>query len=91
MNFNNAVKTGFNYDVVRTPDTDIFFIIMHYAHTIKLTIYLDTGMDKHRKFVDVFVIAKSLGRDYCDALLRVYVFIGEDCISAFKVKGKVVP
>ena len=29
--------------VVRTPDTDIFAIILLNAHAIKLTVYLDTG------------------------------------------------
>jgi hypothetical protein len=32
-----------------------------------------------------------LGEEYCSTLLGVCVFSGEDCASAFKGKGKVVP
>ena len=42
----------------------IFFLLMYYAHTIKITIYLDTGVEKHRKIVNICAVDKSLGRDY---------------------------
>ena len=40
-----AAKQGFKSAVVRSPETDIFFIILYYAHTINLTVYLDTGLE----------------------------------------------
>ena len=36
---NYAVRLGFKSAVVRTPDTDIFFILLHYEHSIAITIY----------------------------------------------------
>ena len=57
---------------------------MQYAHTINITIYLDTGVGEHRRIVDVYAIAKSVGRGYCDALLWFYVFTGKDSTSASK-------
>ena len=39
----HAAKLGYKSAVVRTPDTDIFLILLHHAHSITLTIYLDTG------------------------------------------------
>ena len=86
-----AVKQGFKTAVVRSPDTDIFFILLYYAHKINLTVYLDTGFGKHRKLINVSAIASSFGNEYCDALLGFYVYTGEDCTSAFKGKGKVGP
>ena len=62
------VNAGLQSTIGRTPVTDIFFL-MHYAHIINMAIYLDTGVGKHRKIVDVSAITNSLGRDYCDALL----------------------
>ena len=88
---NHAVALGFKSAVVRTPDTDIFFILLHHSHSINLTIFLDTGMGKHRQLVNVTELGESLGRDYCSTLLGYYVFSGEDCTSAFKGKGKVAP
>ena len=34
---------GFKSVVVRTPDTDIFFILLFHAHDPEITIYVDIG------------------------------------------------
>lgn len=88
---NHAVVLGYKSAVVRTPDTDILFILLHHSHAIGLTIYLDIGMGKHRQLINVTELGESLGSDYCTTLLGYYVFSGEDCTSAFKGKGKVTP
>ena len=88
---NYAVKLGYKSAVVRTPDTDIFFILLHYAHSIPLTIYLDTGTGKHRQIVNVSEMSEPKGADHCTTMLGLYVFTGEDVTSAFKGKGKVGP
>ena len=88
---NYAVRLGFKSAVVRTPDTDIFFILLHYEHSIPITIYLDTGSGKHRQIINVSELSESKGAEYCTTLLGLYVFTGEDVTSAFKGKGKVGP
>ena len=88
---NYAVKLGYKSAVVRTPDSEIFFIFLHYAHSFPLTIYLDTGSGKHRQIVNVSELSESKGADYCTTMLDLYVFTGEDVTSAFKGKGKVGP
>lgn len=87
----HAAALGYKDAVVRTPDTDIFAILLYHAHAINLTIYLDTGAGKHRRLLNLSELAESLGKDYCATLLGFYVFSGEDCTSAFKGKGKVAP
>ncbi|XP_063959228.1 uncharacterized protein LOC135154916 [Lytechinus pictus] len=86
-----AAKLGYKSAVVRTPDTDIFLILLHYAQSIPITIYLDTGTGKHRQIVNVSELAESKGADYCTTVLGLFVFTGEDVTSAFKGKGKVGP
>lgn len=88
---NYAFKLGFSSAVVKSPDTDIFFILLYHSHFINLTVYLDTGTGKHRRIINVTELGKTLKKDYCNALLGFYVFSGEDCTSAFKGKGKVTP
>ena len=85
-----AVRRGFKSAVVRTSDTDIF-IVLHYAHSIPITIYLDTGSRKHRQIINVSELSESKGADYYTALLGLYLFTGEDVTSALKGKGKVGP
>ena len=77
-----AASLGYKDAVVRTPDTDIFVILLHHAHSINLNVYLDTGSGKHRRLINVTELAKSFGEDYCATLLGCHVFTGEDCTSA---------
>ena len=53
----------------------MFFILLCHACDMDTTIYLN----------------RRTGKDWCKILLGVYVFIGEDCVSVFKGKGKVIP
>ena len=77
--------------VVRSPDIDVFFILLYHSNYIDITIYLDTGTGKKRILINVSEMAKELGVVWCMVLLAIYVFTGEDCVSAFKGKGKVTP
>ena len=86
-----AQEKGFQSAVVRTPDTDIFFILLHHAHDLTITVYIDIGTGKNRRLICITEIANEHGRDWCRTLLGFYVFTGEDCTSAFKGKGKVAP
>ena len=85
------MRLGYKSAVVRTPDTDICFILMHCAHSIELTIYVDTGTGKHRRLVNISELAQTQGEAFCTSLLGLHVFTGEDVTSAFKGKGKIVP
>ncbi|XP_068234228.1 uncharacterized protein [Palaemon carinicauda] len=73
-----AAKLGYKSAVVRTPDTDIFVILLFHYNTIGFTIFLDIGTGKHRQMVNKMV-------------LGLYVFTGEDITSSFKGKGKIGP
>jgi len=43
MYLHHVLNLGYKNAVVRTPDTDILVILFYHAHTISLTIYLETG------------------------------------------------
>ena len=86
-----AVKLGYTSAVVRSPDTDLFFLLLHHASNVKLNVYGDIGVRRGRKLYNISELAHSYGEPYCEALLGLYVFTGEDTTSAFKGKGKVLP
>ena len=87
----HAAALGYNNAVVRTPDTDIFMILLYHDHASKLTEYLDTGLGKHRQLINLSDLAVTLGEIYCATFLGMYIFSGEDCTSVFKGNGKVGP
>ena len=86
-----AARIGYKSAVVKTPDTDIFVILLFHAPSIALTIFIDVGTGKRRKIVNVSEMAESLGLDQCRMILGLYVFTGEDATSSFKGKCKVRP
>ena len=85
-----AVSQGYKSAVVRTPDTDLFFLLLHHARLICLKIILDIGSGKYPQLVDILELSGSLGQEHCSTLLAYHVYSGEDCTSAFKGKGKVL-
>ena len=64
-----AEKLEFKSAVVRSPDSDIFFILLLHAHEISITIYFDTGMGKYRRLINISELADELGKDWCSTLL----------------------
>ena len=87
----HAQNSGFKSAVIRTPDTDVFFILLYHAHDLTISIFVDIGTGKHRQLVNVSELAHELGKEWCSTLLGFYVFSGKDFTSAFKGKGKVTP
>ena len=86
-------EQGYDRVVVRSPDSDAFFIpvLLYYAHKFQVTIFFDTGSGNNRRLLNISNIAEELGESYCQCLLGMYVFTGEDANCAFKGKGKVTP
>ena len=90
MYLHYTAKQGFQSAVIRSPDSDIYFIMLYYAHDINLTVYHDMGFGKHRKLIDVSAVACSLRKGYCDALWG-FIFSLVYSNSAYKDNGKVGP
>ena len=86
-----AQNHGYQRVVIRSPDSDIFHILLYYAHSIDIPIIFDTGTGARRKLWNITEIAQDLGEDYCETLLGLHVFTGEDTNCAFKGKGKITP
>lgn len=86
-----AQDNGYERVIVRSPDSDVFFILLSFAHKFNLRILFDTGSGDKRRLLDISQLANELGDDYCQCLLGIYVFTGEDANCAFKGRGKVTP
>ena len=53
-----AAQKGFRSSVVRTPDTDIFFILLADAASIRIVIFLHTCSGKQRQLINLSEIAR---------------------------------
>ena len=63
-------------------------ILLYDAHTISLTIYLDTGLGKHRKLNNLSDLAASLGESYCETLSQVLCVHGRGLYQRLERKRK---
>ena len=87
----HAIILGFKSAVVISPDSDIFFILLAFASSLAIIIYLDTGTGKSRQLINVSNLAEECGEDWCWTMLTLYIFTGDDANSAFKGKEKIGP
>ena len=58
MRFRHAATIGFKNAVIRTHNTDIFVILLFYAQAIKLTVYLDTELEKPWQLFNLSVLVR---------------------------------
>lgn len=87
-----ALEQGYKFAVVKSPDTDILIILLYYAAKFHpLVVIFDTGVGAHRRLINITELAQDLSPTYCEALLGLHCFTGEDCNCSFKGKGKLNP
>ncbi len=86
-----AQDQGYDYARIRTPDSDIFFILLHYVASFNITILFDTGSGNNKRLINVTELADGLTPEYCTALLALHAFTHCDTTSAFKGIGKIKP
>ena len=72
---------------VRAKDSKIFFIHLYFAKSFTVDILMDTG----EKLINISHLADNYSQEHIAALLALHAFIGADCTSACKGKGKVRP
>ena len=87
-----AEEEGYRSCKVRSPDTDVFFILLYYAHVFeKLTLFFDTGTGNNRRLLDITELSAGFNPNVRAAVMAVHAFSGCDTTSAFKGIGKIRP
>lgn len=77
--------------IVRSPDTDVFMLLLRFASQVTMPLCMDTGTGDKRRLINVKSIAQELGPSWCSALLGLHAYTGCDSTSAFVRKGKLAP
>ena len=77
--------------LVRSPDSDIFFIFLYYAAEVNATIIFDTGMEIIGVCLIYLHYLLHMAKSICEALLSLHAFTLCDTTSAFVHIGKVKP
>ena len=85
-----AAEKGYQYVRVKTPNSDILWILMFHANKIKATVLYETGHGNKKRLLHITELSQHYVNK-CDALLGLHAFAGCDVTSAFKGIGKVKP
>ena len=85
-----AQDNGYEYVRVRSPDSDIFFILL-LVHELIITVLFDTVNGNRSCLINMTELAGDFTAEYANALAAVHVFTHCDTTCAFKGIGKVKP
>ena len=85
---NYAAKQGYQNARVRTPDSDIFWILLCHARNIATTILFDTGHGSKKSLINITRLSHHYTQDMCEPILGL---AGCDSVSSFKGIGKLKP
>lgn len=74
----HAKHASINYSdiVVRSPDTDVFILMLGHTSSIDANLYLDTGAGNYRRVIDINKIQESVGANVSSALIGFHAFTG---------------
>ena len=85
-------QLGYRFIKVKSPDTDVFFILSHFVKDIDdITILFDTGKGNYKRLIDISLLTKDTTKAHQSALHSLHAFTGCDTVSAFKGRGKLKP
>eukprot|EP00919_Chromeraceae_sp_WS-2016_P042231 GHVR01100473.1.p1 GENE.GHVR01100473.1~~GHVR01100473.1.p1 ORF type:complete len:342 (+),score=36.08 GHVR01100473.1:35-1060(+) len=77
--------------VVRSPDTDVFMLLLKFSQKIRLPLIMDTGVSDKRRLINITSVSTSISNDLCTAMVSFHAFTGCDTVSVFIRKGKLLP
>lgn len=77
--------------LVRSPDTDVLVLLMHFSSQINRSVLFDNGVGNKRRLLSVPDLAQHMGTQICSILPAYHALTGCDTTSAFVRKGKIAP
>jgi hypothetical protein len=59
---------------VRSPDTDVFILLLHFTSGLQQKVLFDTGVGNNRCQIDLQKVSQNVGKEMCSALLSTACF-----------------
>ena len=84
-----ATESSANGIIVRSPDTDVFLLLLYHSHNVGQILLFDTGSGNKRRLINITRLSEIHGQEKCEALLGLHALSGCDSTSSFVKKGKI--
>ena len=81
---NYAAQKGYQHVGVRSPDSDIFWILLYHARKTATTILFDTGHGSTKRLINITALSQHYSEGMCDGMLGLHAFTGCDSVRCFK-------
>ena len=65
-----------NNMVIKSPDTDVFFIALNASLEINANLFFETGVGNGRRIISLNLIKQCIGYHWCSALIGLHAFTG---------------
>lgn len=86
-----AARQGYEYARVRSPNSDIFWILLYHASKTEIAILFDTGHGNNKRLIDITRLSQHYSQPMYEAMLGLHALTGCDTVSCFKGVGKIKP
>ncbi|XP_068222180.1 golgin subfamily A member 6-like protein 26 [Palaemon carinicauda] len=74
--------------VIRSPDTDVFILLLKFAQVLKQTILFDTGVGDKRRLIDVHKVVDKTGKELCEVLPSLHAYSGCDSLQDLQLTNE---
>ena len=75
LDANHASTSGYTHVSVKSPDTDVFVLLVAKENHLTSQIFV-TGNNSKSRIIDITKITRSLDDDKCDSLIGLHAFTG---------------
>ena len=86
-----ACDQGYESVRICSPDSDVFFVLLHHTSSLSCAVLFDTGTGNNRRLINMTDLVADFTQEYCTALTALHAFTHCDSTSTFKGIVKVKP
>ena len=83
LHVHHAASSGFENIVIRSPDTDVFIIMLHVCSLVSSNLFFLTGTGMKRRVIPLTSTFENIGAELCDALVGFHSFTGKSFCNEF--------
>ena len=76
LHANHASSCGYTHVCVKSPDTDVFLLLVANGNRFTSQVYFATGKNANSRIIDITKVARSLDGDIRDSLIGFHAFTG---------------
>ena len=84
----HASDHGFSVVAIKSPDTDVFLLMVAMEQNFSADLYFVTGNQNHSRIISLKKVCDKVGSEICNSIIGFHTFTGCDSVSSFHGKGK---